>query len=312
MNKKEIKILACPSEIAAGKTGTAQGVLMFAESLQKRLGLENEIIYSPVSNKRGSAATFPNAKNIEQVAQNLSSTYHTIVSHTQPSDSFCFNVTADHSNAIATFSAFSDKFGAKNSGLIWVDAHADMHSPYTTPSGNIHGMPIAALLGLDNKEHARNPVDIEQGAWWDRLKDIGLSGKNPKLLPQNLVIIGLRDTEKEEDELMKKHNIKFFSPEDIKTKGIQTVIKECFEYLNSCDHLYCSFDIDSIDASLVPGTGTPVSNGLTETETSVLLKNIFKNPKLKSFGITEINPTLDKSDKTLELVSNLIIDSFLS
>lgn len=305
IQQEKISIIACPSEIAAGKLGNAQGVVELINLFnEQKIYPFAKYVFTPIQNKLNEGKTFFNAKHIEQVYHNLVATYHTVNSEMREGR-FCVNVLGDHSNAIATFSCFADIYGVENSGLIWVDAHADMHSPYTTPSGNMHGMPLAALMATDNIENVKNAVEVELKAWWDRFKNIGQLGSHPKLLPRNLAIIGLRDFESQEEALFNKLNVKYFAPDTIKEIGIEAVMKQAKEYLNHCNSLMCSFDVDSIDSSLVKGTGTPVVNGLTLEQARFVFDFVFVNPEFKSLDITEFNPTLDSSNQTAERVLHL-------
>ncbi len=305
VNKNRIQnITVCPSEIAAGKLGTAKGALTLAEALQKKLCPQIPLNYVPVNNVVREEDNKMPAKYMEQVAHNLASTYHSLKNSGSP-HTFQFNVTADHSNAIATISAFSDTHAPDQIGVIWVDAHADLHSPYTTPSGNMHGMPLAALLGVDNVDCAKRTISPLEADWWDRFKDIGLAGSFPKLLPRNLVIIGVRDTESQEDKLMEKLGIRFVRPDYINQVGMQQVIVESMAYLQSCKAVYCSFDIDSIDADKVPGTGTPVANGLSLDQAKEAVRLLFNHPKIACFGLTEYNAEIDLNKVTFENVMSL-------
>ncbi|MBX2985827.1 MAG: arginase [Bacteroidia bacterium] len=304
-NEKVLSIISCPSELAAGKNGNAQGVKQLIEFFQNSTHFsKSHFAFSPVQNKITFGKSYPNAKHIEQIHNNLAAAYHTIRDEMREGR-FCLNILGDHSNAIASVSVFSDIYGIENTGLIWIDAHADLHSPYTTPSGNIHGMPLAALLGKDNKESMQNAVSVETAAWWDRLKNIGLVGKRPKLLSQNLVIIGLRDYEKQEMELIQREKIKFFTPQQIKSDGIEIVIQQACDYLQHCNRLCCSFDVDSMDASFVKGTGTPAKNGMTPQQAKYIIEFILSNETFKALDITEFNPSLDADNETFELVSGL-------
>jgi arginase len=152
----------------------------------------------------------------------------------------------------------------KKVGVIWIDAHADIHSPYTTPSGNMHGMPIACLLGEDNRDRQQNKLDDETIEYWDKLKSIG--GINPKIEYNDLVYIAIRDYEPAEDYLLKKNKVRIFNLQEIRKKAVERIAIEALNYLDHCDVIYVSFDVDSMDSRISSGTGTPVPNGITEKE----------------------------------------------
>ena len=191
-------------------------------------------------------------------------------------------------------------------GIVWIDGHADIHSPYTSPSGNIHGMPLAAILNEDNRKFDLGDLDEETKDQWEKLKSIG--GIVPKSKPDDLVFIGVRDTEKEENYLIDKYNIPNYTAELLRKKGVNTVVSEIKKKHSDCDVIYISFDVDSMDSKLVSaGTGTPVENGLLENEAKELLKGLMDWDKVVGLEIAEINPLLDdKGNKMAEIVSDIL------
>ncbi|MFY0674404.1 MAG: arginase [Bacteroidia bacterium] len=212
----------------------------------------------------------------------------------------------DHSNAVGSISGLKKSNPSANIGVIWIDAHADLHSPYSTPSFNIHGMPLAALCCFDNKKIGdAEPVD-DQVKFWKELKSIGGNEISPKIAPENLVFIGIRDLEEPEWRLIKKHNIKHFEPNHIEELGIESVISQTLEHLENVDVLYITFDVDSMDPSISEGTGTPVPNGLSKEEASKLLNAFYHHQKCKILEITEINPLLDTENKMAKAVVDVL------
>jgi arginase len=210
-------------------------------------------------------------------------------------------LSGDHSSAGGTIAGVKMAYPHKKVGVIWIDAHADLHSPFTTPSGNIHGMPLASALGIGKTVESKNPVKGDTIPYWEILKNLG--GICPKITPDSLVFVGLRDFEKEERDYIQKNSIKVVKVEQVrkdKTKEIADLITK--NYLKHCDILYVSFDIDALDAKLVPGTGTPVKHGFEVNEITKLLKEILKDQRLACFEVTEINPLLDKENKTAERI----------
>jgi arginase len=198
-------------------------------------------------------------------------------------------------------------------GVIWIDAHADLHSPYTTPSGNMHGMPLAATLAEDNEILKLNNVDETTRDYWEKLKNIG--GISPKLNYNNLVYVALRDYEREEDYLIRQNKVRVFTTDEINTYGTDKVGREILAAVEPCDYIYISFDVDSMDSSISKGTGTPVPNGITEKQAAALILRLLLNEKVVCFEITEINPTLDKENlmaenafEILQRVTNQIIN----
>jgi arginase len=186
----------------------------------------------------------------------------------------------------------------KRLGVIWIDAHADLHSPYTTPSGNMHGMPLACVLGEDNRDKQQNKPDDETTEYWEKLKNLG--GIYPKIHYSDLVFIALRDFEPQEDYLIKKNKVRIFNLQEIRKKAVERVAIDSLNYLDHCDLIYVSFDVDSMDSRISSGTGTPVPNGITEKEAGNLIYYIMRSKKIVCFEMVEINPTLDKENLMAE------------
>ncbi len=189
-------------------------------------------------------------------------------------------------------------------GVIWIDAHADMHTPYTTPSGNMHGMPLSAAIGEDNEESKVHELDEKTKKQWDQLKQFGKI--YPKVLPEDVVFISLRDYEKEERFLIEKYDMKIVTTNEIRRKGAENVVRSVLRYLSDCTDIFVSFDVDCLDASISRGTGTPVSNGLREREAEDLVSKFMQNRKICCFEITEVNPTLDKENLMAEIAFNIL------
>lgn len=304
---RNLKIIEVRSEIGAGTRGASLGVdaikvaaLDFMSSLfvniaTEKIPDENNLLYEPVES--------PYAKRIkgiytmyERVSQSVAETIR--------SGLFPVVLAGDHSTAGGTIAGIKIAKPKGRLGVIWIDAHADMHTPYTTPSGNMHGMPLAASLGMDNEENKNHKIDAPTVEWWNKLKNIGKI--NPKIQPQDIVFIALRDYEKEEEALLKKHNIKIIPVQEVRKKGVENVVRQTMLHLSNCDDIYVSFDVDSMDSSISRGTGTPVSNGLKEREAEDLMASFMQNHKICCFEITEVNPTLDKENLMAEIAFNIL------
>ena len=218
-------------------------------------------------------------------------------------------IAADHASAGGTIAGIKKANPDKRLGVIWIDAHGDLHSPYTSPTGNIHGMPLATALGMDNK--ACQIKEVEQGtvSFWEELKNIG--GISPKIKADDLIFFGVRDTEAPEDHIIKEFGIKNYTVEECRDKGIGIVVEETLAKLNDCDLLYISFDVDSMDCDEVSmGTGTPVSNGFLPAEVKEIINGLVNMDKLYCFEIVEINPTLDnKKNKMAETAFDILKDA---
>ncbi|KAG4069412.1 hypothetical protein HA402_012265 [Bradysia odoriphaga] len=179
-------------------------------------------------------------------------------------------------------------------GVIWIDAHADLHTPYTTPSGNMHGMPLATAIAEDNMDCKVHDLDENTAKMWNALKNIGKIA--PKVLPEDIVFISLRDYEKEEDHLIKQYGMKVITTSEVRRKGPENISRSVFRYLSDY----------SLDASISKGTGTPVSNGLREREAEDLIAKFMQHRKICCFEITEVNPTLDRENLMAEIAFNIL------
>ncbi len=213
-------------------------------------------------------------------------------------NSFPLVLSGDHSSALGSISGVKLAYPDKRVGVVWIDAHADMHSPYTTPSGNIHGMPLAAALADDNMECKVNEVSETTNTNWEAMKNIG--GIAPKILHDDLVYFGVRDTEEPEDYSIAKNGIKNYRVEEVRYRGMDTCLAEALERLSKCDVIYISFDVDSMDCDLISkGTGTPVSKGFDQHEIKEIINGIIKSGKVVCVELVEVNPCLDNKGNAM-------------
>ena len=208
-------------------------------------------------------------------------------------------LSGDHSSALGTMSGIKAHYQKERLGVIWIDAHADIHTPFTTPSGNVHGMPIAAALGVDNEKNQVNEVAEETARSWERLKNIGIQGQ--KFLPSDLIYFGVRDTESPEEQMIDELNLKNYMVHEVRCKGLDRVMKEALDQLSESDMIYVSFDVDSLDCDLVSrGTGTPVSKGFDPNEVERIINHALKTRKVVCLEVTEVNPLLDDGNTMAE------------
>lgn len=311
MRDDRFKLITAESDFGAGKQGAAKGPLALINELRSldfnHIDTYNYILMEPrVGNDRTET---PYGKNIETITEFQNNVWRSI-SEILQLGKIPFILSGDHSSANALISGVKDFYANSRIGVIWIDAHADLHSPYTTPSGNIHGMPIAALMGHDHREMARNePKEITKKLWED-MKRLGRRRIVPKLQPQDLVFIALRSTEVEEEKIIAKENIKTFRPDDIRQLGIEKVLENTLSHLRNCEYIYVSFDVDSLDSSISVGTGTPVEDGLSLDQAQYLLKSLLQVKNLAGFEITEVNPDLDTERPMHKIIAQLICKLF--
>ncbi len=305
---RNLKIIEVKSELGAGTRGASMGIdaikiaaldfgsRYFKQYKSVEVPNENHLLLESAGNQH--------AKRISGVLTMLERVSEE-VSRTIKSEEFPIVLAGDHSTAAGTIAGIKLAHPKLKLGVIWIDAHADLHTPYTTPSGNVHGMPIAISLAEDNIESKVNKPDQETINYWYQLKNVG--GISPKVTPKDIVFINVRDTEKQEDYLMKKFGIKNFTTTEIRRKGVEKVAIEALSLIDHCDIIYVSFDVDCMDASISKGTGTPVPNGITEKEAGNLVARLMQSNKVCCFEMVEINPTLDKENLMAENAFEILL-----
>ncbi len=197
----------------------------------------------------------------------------------------------DHSMAIGSIAGISSYCRKKEHelGIIWIDSHADMNTDETTPSGNIHGMPLAVALGIGNKDLTH------------------FYGFCPKVKPENVVIIGARSIDTEEREIVQDSGVIVYTMTDIDRQGILSIINKSLKHFQkNVQHIHVSFDLDSLEPGIGPGVGTPVRGGLNYREAHSMMEAVADCGCMSSFEITEVNPILDERNKSAELAVELI------
>ncbi|MBA2499893.1 MAG: arginase [Chitinophagaceae bacterium] len=304
---KNIKLIEVPSEIGAGTRGASLGIEaikiaaldfmsnFFIHFPSEKITHDNKLLHEPIES--------PYAKRIKGIVT-MYDKVSKAVSDSLKNNFFPVVLSGDHSTSGATIAGIKLARPKSKLGVIWIDAHADLHTPYTTPSGNIHGMPLAIAINENNEECAVHELDAETAKQWDYLKKTGKS--SPMVLPEDVVFISLRDFEKEEKYLIDKYGMKVITTKELRTKGAENVVRAVLRYLSDCTDIYVSFDVDSLDSVISKGTGTPVSNGLREREAEDLISKFMQNRKICCFEVTEVNPTLDKENLMAEIAFNIL------
>jgi arginase len=223
---------------------------------------------------------------IVKVAEELADT----VTEALKANEFPLILGGDHSIALGSITGVTRLH--KDIGLLWIDAHADFNTEETTPSGNIHGMILAALAGLGN----------------NRLT--GTGGWTPKLDPQRIVIIGARDLDRGEQELLRAHHVRVFTMSDIDQRGISDVMREAIAIAGmASDGIHLSLDMDALDPEHAPGVGTPVRGGLSYREAHLAMELIADNDRLVAMDVVEVNPILDRENATALLAVELVMSA---
>ena len=304
---RQIRLIEIKSEVGAGTRGASLGVdavkiaaLDFRSNFFKNhrsinIPDDNASLYGMIESRY--------AKRIRSVLK----MYERIGAALRDSlkdGKFPLVLSGDHSNAGGTIAGIKMAYPDSRLGVIWIDAHADLHSPYTTPSGNFHGMTLATALAEDNIENKVNDLDYETIELWERLKTVG--DISPKVEYRDLLFMTLRDFEEQEGYLLKQHKVKNFSTSEIRKTGVTKICREAMKHLSHCDKVYISFDVDALDPSISRGTGTPVKGGINEREAADIILELVQNERVCCLEFTEINPTLDSENVMAETVFEIL------
>src|SRR5687767_10623756 len=233
INMKNIKLIEVPSEIGAGTRGASLGIdaikiaaldfmsNFFIHFPSEKIPAENKLLYEPIES--------PYAKRIKGIVT-MYEKVSKAVSDSMKNNFFPMVISGDHTTAGATIAGIKMAKPKSKLGVIWIDAHADLHTPYTTPSGNMHGMPLSAAIAEDNRESRTHELDNKTAQLWDQLKSIG---KIPqKVLPEDVVFISLRDFEKEEKYLIDKYGMKVITTSEVRRVGAENVSRKVIRYLS--------------------------------------------------------------------------------
>lgn len=300
---KTIKLIKNRSDIGAGTRGSDLGIdAIEIAAINKNSDYFNRFEFEDVKTHNESIydknrSSF--AKRIEHVVEQCTRVCNAVKKNIER-NYFPIVLSGDHSSALGTLSGIKAAYPEQNIGVFWIDAHADLHSPYTSPSGNIHGMPLSAALGDDNLSYQNNEVTPETQQHWENMKNIGIKG--PKVLAENLIYFGVRDTEEAENKQVEKLLIKNYKVDEVRYRGLQTCVTEALSKLAHCEVLYISFDVDSMDCDMIScGTGTPVPKGFDQHEIIAIINLIIQTKKVVCIEFVEVNPLLDtKGNKMAE------------
>ena len=296
--KENISIIGFPVDLGSGRRGVDMGpsALRIAglQGKLKNLGYKvNDTGDVKIEIMEKQKIGNPKLRYLDEILK-TSSTLAGMVEFVLDKNNFPLCIGGDHSMALGTIAGISS-YCKKNNlklGVIWIDAHTDMNTDKTTPSGNIHGMPLAASLGLGNKDL------------------INLCGFSPKLQPENCAIVGIRSIDEEEKKNIKKLKIPVYTMTEIDKMGIHRIINKILkQFGKTVDHIHVSFDVDSVDPTVAPGVGTPVPGGLSYREAHLLMESIAECGCMSSLEVAEINPILDHQNKSAEFTAELISSS---
>ncbi|GJQ20378.1 MAG: arginase [Bacteroidia bacterium] len=294
----KIHILGVPMDLGAGRRGVDMGpsAIRIAGLSEKLIALghqvadEGDISIKPPELQRIRNEKLKYLPEIVRACTLL----HGKVEKVLSAGGFPLVLGGDHSIAIGTLAGIASycRKHRKRFGVIWIDAHGDLNTPETTPSGNIHGMPLAASIGMGAIE----------------LTSVG--GDFRKVDPRDVVLIGTRDLDEGERKVIKQYGINIFTMEDIDKHGISVVIGRALRRLRQVDLLHVSFDLDGVDPQVAPGVGTPVKGGLNYREAHLIMETLNESGKMTSLEVVEVNPILDNRNQSAEFAVELIQSGF--
>ena len=297
---RQIRILGAPLDLGQSRRGVdmgpsavrVAGLAARLESLGHRVSDGGNV---PVAIAETRNAGEANAKYLKEITESCERVA-AMVLQTLEEGITPLILGGDHSVAAGSVSGVAEFYRRRNQkiGLLWIDAHADINTPETSPSGNVHGMPLAALLGLGP----------------DMLSDI--LGWRPKIAPENAVLIGVRDIDKTEKENIRRAGIgEVYTMRDIDERGMRTVMEEALRVAGRGTAGYhASLDMDWIDPEDAPGVGTPVRGGATYREAHLAMEILADHGRLLSFETVEVNPVIDEHNRTAALAVELICSAF--
>lgn len=293
---KHLRIIGVPSDLGQGRRGVDMGpsAIRYAGLSAKleALGyhvedLGNINVPTPEMPARGTDSRLRYLHEVTQVSQTLADMVQRVVQ----GGHLPIVLGGDHSVAIGSLAGLSQK--SKNYGVIWFDAHGDMNTAETTPTGNIHGMPLAVSLGYGHEDL------------------IHIGGFAGKVKPENVVLVGIRSIDAPEAALIRKAGVKCFTMAEIDMKGMASVMQAAIDIASDgTDGIHLSLDLDALDPMFAPGVGTPVNGGVTYREGHLAMEMLSKSKKLQSVDVVEVNPILDKQNQTAQMAVELLESLF--
>ncbi|WP_213421380.1 arginase [Bhargavaea massiliensis] len=288
---KEISIIGVPADFGQSRRGVDMGpsairyagVVERIEALGHIVRDEGDIPVDMDAPREVSGTNLKNLKAVTEGNRKLAGK----VSETVSDGRFPLVLGGDHSIAIGTLAGLNEHYS--NLGVIWYDAHTDLNTAETSPSGNIHGMPLAVAMGLGHG-------------------DLTSIGNGPTVKPENIVVIGARSIDPGERELVKEKGIRVYTMHEIDRDGMTAIMEDAIRYLEErgVDGVHLSLDLDGLDPLYTPGVGTPVQGGLSYRESHLAMEMLHSTGRITSAEFVEVNPILDERNKTADVAVGLM------
>jgi arginase len=296
---KKIRVIGVPLDLGQSRRGVDMGPsAVRVAGLEARLEALGHVVEDggnvavaiPEQKKEGDT----HAKYLKEITATCTK-HAELVLKTLEAGKVPLSLGGDHSVAAGTVAGVAEFYRRQNQkiGLIWIDAHSDINTPASSPSGNVHGMPLAAIMGL-------GPTELGS-----------IFNFSPKVSPENCVLVGVRDIDAIEKENVRRAGIKVFTMRDIDERGMRTVMEEAVRLASQGTAGYhVSLDMDWVDPEDAPGVGTPVRGGATYREAHLAMEIIAENGGMQSFEIVEVNPVIDEHNRTADLAVELSLSAF--
>jgi arginase len=296
---KKIRVIGVPLDLGQSRRGVDMGPsAVRVAGLEARLEALGHVVEDggnvavaiPEQKKEGD----PHAKYLKEITATCTK-HAELILKTLEAGKVPLSLGGDHSMAVGSVAGVAEFYRKQNLkiGLIWIDAHTDINTPDSSPSGNVHGMPLAAIMGI-------GPPEL-----------VNIFNFSPKVKPENCVLVGVRDIDSIEKENVRRAGIGVFTMRDIDERGMRTVIEEALRMAGRGTAGYhVSLDMDWIDPEDAPGVGTPVRGGATYREAHLAMEIIADHGRMVSFEIVEVNPVIDEHNRTAELAVELALSAF--
>lgn len=298
MRDSTIAIIGAPLDLGAGRRGVDMGpsAMRVANLNAKLSSLDykvEDLGNIAVEQQESSPAGPRRARYLPQITE-VCTRLAAVVERAADAGRFPLVLGGDHSVAVGTISGMGRHYHKrrKSLGLIWIDAHADMNTPATSPTGNVHGMPLACAIG-------RGPKSLTH-----------LYGYAPKVDPKNVALVGLRNVDLSERSNVRRSGVRALTMRDIDERGFRSVMEEAVQVAAAgTGGIHLSLDMDAVDPALAPGVGTPVRGGITYREAHLAMEIICDSGRLASMEVVEVNPVIDEGNRTALLAVELILSA---